>query len=332
MPVLLNEVLDGLAISSGARLIDCTLGGGGHTQHMLAASVPNGIVLGVDADPAAIRRVEQRLQTAVNNRRLLLHQGNFGDLASIAQANNFVDVDGILLDLGISSFQLETAMRGFSFMHDGPLDMRFDPAQEISAADIVNHWDEVELADILYRYGDERQSRRIARVLVQHRQQQAITTTEMLAQLVAKAVGKKSLGKKALGKKVQGKKNQSKRIHPATKTFQALRIAVNQELVQLERVLHTSLDLLKPGGRIAVISFHSLEDRIVKQWMQQEAREYVQDPSHLYGGYERTPTLKLVTRKPIVPSTAEVSENPRSRSAKLRIAMKVISEELIVES
>jgi 16S rRNA (cytosine1402-N4)-methyltransferase len=231
---------------------------------------------------------------------LLLAHGNFSAIEQIAVAHQFQQVDGILLDLGVSSFQLATPARGFSFVQDGPLDMRFDPAQELSAADIVNTWDTDDLADLLYHYGEERQSRRIARYLVQHR---PFHTTMQLANAVERAVGGRKGG----------------RIHPATQTFQALRIAVNRELEGLETVLPQCLQLLKPGGRLAVISFHSLEDRIVKRWMQQEASTFTPDPGALSGRRERTPNLLLLTRKPIVASEEEIAHNPRSRSAKLRV-------------
>jgi 16S rRNA (cytosine1402-N4)-methyltransferase len=213
-------------------------------------------------------------------------------------------VAGILLDLGVSSFQLETPARGFAMLLDGPLDMRFDPQATLTAADIVNTWDERSLADLIYRYGEESHSRRIARCLVQRR---PFSTTIELAAAVERAVG--------------GRKGS--RTHPATRTFQALRIAVNRELEQLEHVLPQCLQVLAPGGRLAVISFHSLEDRIVKHWMQQEARSYVPDPTLPQGGYPRQPALAVITRKPIEAGAAETAQNPRSRSAKLRIAEKL---------
>lgn len=303
-PVLLQEVLTGLQVSSGMRMIDGTLGGGGHATALLAHSAPDGQLLGIDADPAAIRRNQTGMAALVAAGRLQIAQGNFGEIQGIATAHHFSAVDAILLDLGVSSFQLETPARGFSFTHDGPLDMRFDPQTGESAADLVNTWPEQELADLIYRYGEERQSRRIARYLVQHR---PFTTTAMLANAVERAVG--------------GRRGQ--RIHPATRTFQALRIAVNGELTQLEQALPQMLLLLKPAGRMAVISFHSLEDRIVKQWMQQEARTFVPDAMLPMGGYDRTPTLRIETRKPIVATAEEIDQNPRSRSAKLRIAQKL---------
>lgn len=304
VPVLIEEVIAGLQIRPGAVMIDCTLGGGGHTERLLAASAPDGRLLGLDADPAAIRRVGVRLAWAVASGRLTMAQAFFRDVAEVAAANRFEQVDAILLDLGVSSFQLETSERGFSLMHSGPLDMRFDPTQGESAADIVNGWPEADLADIIYRYGEERRSRRIANAIVDNR---PIETTEHLAAIVERAMGGR----------------RGSRLHPATRTFQALRIAVNAELAQLEEVLPRCLDLLRPGGRMAVISFHSLEDRIVKQWMQGEASDFVRDPMHPYGGRERKPTVRTITRKPVIATPEEISQNPRSRSAKLRIAERI---------
>ena len=301
IPVLLDAVLDGLAIAPGAWVIDATLGGGGHTAAILERSRPDGRVLGLDADPAAIRRVQQLLVDDLHSGRLVLAQTVFAQLERCAADHDFLPVDGVLLDLGLSSFQLETPERGFSFAAGGPLDMRFDPEASYSAADIVNSWDEQALADLLFRYGEEPQGRRIARYLVKQRPFYSTTT---LAEAVERAVG--------------GRKGS--RIHPATRTFQALRIAVNRELEQLEEVLPQCLRVLKPGGRLAVISFHSLEDRIVKRWMQAEARSYVPDPSIITGGYDRQPTLRVLTRKPVEAGADEISRNPRSRSAKLRIA------------
>ncbi len=302
--MLVEEVIGGLRIRPGSVSIDCTLGGGGHTAHMLDASAPDGRVLGLDADPAALRRVGLRLGPAIQDGRLVVVQSFFRDIARVAGENKFQQVDSILFDLGVSSFQLETSERGFSLMQAGPLDMRFDPQQGESAAEIVNEWEEAEIADVIYRYGEERQSRRIAKAIVHHR---PITSTDHLAHVVERAMG--------------GRKGS--RIHPATRTFQALRIAVNAELAQLESALPQCLDLLQPGGRLAVISFHSLEDRIVKRWMLGEASDFVREPMHPFGGYDRTPTLRLITRKPLTATPEEIISNPRSRSAKLRIAERV---------
>lgn len=304
IPVLAAEVIEGLQVRPGGSYIDGTLGGGGHTEAILAASAPNGRVLGLDADTAAIERVRTRLAESIAANRLSIHHANFSAMAQIAQAQNFAPVDGILLDLGVSSFQFDTAERGFSLLHDGPLDMRMDPEATLTAAEIVNHWPQEELAAIFYEFGEERKSRRIARAIVNSR---PLTGTAELAETVSKAVG----GRRGA------------RIHPATRVFQALRIAVNQELTHLTETLPQCLELLQPGGRLAVISFHSLEDRIVKRWMQDESRTFIPDPVHPMGGYEHTPTLQVVTRKPIAPEPAELESNPRSRSAKLRIAEKI---------
>lgn len=298
--VLLDEVIAGLNLRPGASAIDCTLGGGGHTAHILAQTAPDGRVLGLDADPDAITRIAERFRAELATGRLTVVQSPFEAVASIARKSGFGQVDAILLDLGVSSFQLDQPARGFSMMQPGPLDMRFDPEQYPSAADIVNEWPERELADLIYQFGEERNSRRIARFLVQNR---PITTTEQLAEIVTRAAG--------------GRRGD--RIHPATRTFQALRIAVNRELEQLTNVLPDTLALLRPRGRLAVISFHSLEDRIVKQWSQAEAADFVHDRLHPHGGVARTPTLRIVTPKPVTPSSEEITRNPRSRSAKLRI-------------
>jgi 16S rRNA (cytosine1402-N4)-methyltransferase len=303
---MVAEVLAGLALLPGQRVIDGTLGGGGHTAALLEQNGPTGQVLGIDADPSAIRRVQGWLAEAVASGRLQIVQGFFSEMEALALAHRFVPVDAILLDLGVSSFQIETPDRGFSFQLDGPLDMRFDPRQGESAADIVNTWPERDLAELLYRYGEEHQSRRIARYLVQQR---PFTTTGELAAAIERAVGGR----------------RGSRTHPATQSFQALRIAVNHELEQIESVLPQTLRLLKAGGRLAVISFHSLEDRLVKLWMQQEAATSVADPASRTGRRDRAPALELVTRKPIIAGDVELQRNPRSRSAKLRIARRMES-------
>jgi 16S rRNA (cytosine1402-N4)-methyltransferase len=306
-PVLAAEVIALLNPQPGARCIDCTVGGAGHTALLLDATAPDGTLLGLDADPAAIRRSAARLPEAVAQGRLTLVQAPFRTLTQVAAQAGFTAVDAILLDLGLSSFQLQTSERGFSFAADGPLDMRFDPLQGPSAADIVNEWPEEELANLIYRYGEEHRSRAIARTIVRRR---PITTTAELAKVVEQAVGGR----------------RGSRIHPATQTFQALRIAVNDELEQLHETLPQCLGLLKPGGRLAVISFHSLEDRVVKQWMVQQARTWTPDPMLPQGGRPHDPELSLVTRKPVTASEAEVAQNPRSRSAKLRVAQRILHE------
>jgi 16S rRNA (cytosine1402-N4)-methyltransferase len=301
LPVLPAEVRAALAPRQGGSYIDGTLGGGGHALDTLLAALPGGRLLGIDADPAALAAARARLEAAgVPPMSYTLQHGRFGDMAAIARNAGFGPVDGILLDLGVSSHQLDTPERGFSFSADGPLDMRLDPTRGPTAADLVNTLPEVALADIIYRYGEERGSRRIARLIVERRQQAPITTTGELAAVVARAIGRGGRDK----------------IHPATRTFQALRIAVNGELDQLEAALPQAVELLAPGGRLAVISFHSLEDRIVKLFFRAESG---------YGGSmnERTPRLAIVTKKPVEAGEAETAENPRARSAKLRVAERI---------
>lgn len=302
-PVLLNEVMAGLQLQPGDWAIDATLGGGGHTALILQAVAPQGKVLGLDADPEAIARVTLRFPTEVTERRFCPIHSHFEALGSVATENGFHDVAGILLDLGVSSFQLDEARRGFSFQQDGPLDMRMDPSKGSSAAEIVNQWAEKELADIIYIYGEDRLSRRLARVIVTNR---PYNTTRQLAEVIEKHIGRRN-----------------ERIHPATRTFQALRIVVNRELEQIEAVLPQALRLLRSGGRLVVISFHSLEDRIVKRWMQGEASDFVANPVNPFGGEAREPTIKIITRKPLEATSEEIQNNPRSRSAKLRIAEKI---------
>ncbi len=305
--VLQRETLSGLGVRPGDTCIDGTLGGGGHAEALLEAIAPNGRLLGIDADPAAVERSQARLAALAG--RAVLRQSSFRHLAETAQACGFVQVRAVLLDLGISSYQLAEADRGFSFMTPGPLDMRMNPQGPLTAAEIVNQWPQDELADLIYRYGEEPRSRRVAQAIVQAR---PLASTTDLADVVSRALG--------------GHKGQ--RIHPATKIFQALRIAVNDELGALEAVLPQIVELLAPGGRFAIISFHSLEDRIVKQFIQRETRDCICDieprmrrvagPTACCCGHHAT--LKTITRKPIQAGEAEVGSNPRSRSAKLRIA------------
>jgi len=306
IPVLMDEVMEGLQIGPGMKVIDCTLGGGGHCAQFLEHIAPTGKVLGIDADPQAIIRIQKRFPQAIADQRLSLIQSPYVALEKIVNQTpfeNFQKVDAIFLDLGVSSFQLDSPERGFSFSYNGPLDMRMDPGQNLDAAQIVNHWSEHEIAHIIYIYGQEHQSRRIARAIVQQR---PLKDTAHLAQIVSKAKG--------------GRQQSKGKIHPATLTFQALRIAVNEELSQIEAVLPTCLALLKPGGRLGVISFHSLEDGIIKRWIRTESQEYISDPNHPYGGDEKESTLRIITRKPITPTSDELTKNPRSRSAKFRIA------------
>jgi 16S rRNA (cytosine1402-N4)-methyltransferase len=312
IPVLYQEALAGLQIKPGGRYIDATVGGGGHARGILMACAPGGRLLGIDADSTAVATTREQL--AEFGKRVTLVQGNFADLKEIALGCGFCPVDGILLDLGLSSMQLEAPGRGFSFQLDGPLDMRFDPStaiqqgsghhpsQTTTAADLVNTLSVEELADILFRFGEEPQARRIARAIVAER---PINTTGELAALVERTVGRR------------------RRIHPATRTFQALRIAVNNELECLAEALPQALRLLMPSGRLAIISFHSLEDRLVKEFFRDEAQDCRCPPEVLICTCGHRATLGIVTKKPIRPSADEVTANPRSRSAKLRIAYRL---------
>jgi 16S rRNA (cytosine1402-N4)-methyltransferase len=299
-PVLYDAVLEGLAVSSNGCYIDATVGAGGHGWGILAASVPRGRLLGLDVDPQALRLAQRRL--APFGDRVTLVRGSFAQLASIARVWGCPEADGVLMDLGLSSMQLDTPARGFSFQHAGPLDMRFDPSGPTSASELVNSLEEAELAKLLRRYGEEPRARRIARAIVRAR---PLHTTAQLAELIERLVGERG------------------RIHPATRTFQALRIAVNDELSALSDALPQALDLLTVGGRLAVISFHSLEDRIVKRFFLREARDCVCPPDVPVCVCGHRARLDIVTRRPIRPSEEEVAANPRSRSARLRIAVKI---------
>ncbi len=281
MTVLPSETLSALAPHAGGRYVDGTLGGAGHSALLLDASAPDGHVLGIDADVAALERARERLASAVAAGRLLLRQGNFAQLDELARDADFAPVDGILLDLGLSSDQLVDFARGFSFAADAPLDMRFDTSQGQPAADLVNTLDETELADLLWRYGEERRSRAIARRIVAQRQRAPITRTGELARLIASVMPGRPGG-----------------IHPATRSFQALRIAVNDELGNLATALPRAVEVLRPSGRIAVISFHSLEDRIVKRYFNEEARGCVCPPELPVCICGRSPRLRVVTRHP----------------------------------
>ena len=298
VPVLLDEILAGLQPQLGGYFVDCTVGLGGHAAAILEKISPSGRLLGIDADPEAIKLSQDKLGDYGG--AVTLVNDNFINLEAICKRYHFHPVDGILFDLGVSSLQLDTAERGFSFQLDAPLNMRFDPEQGLTASDIVNSFSEQELAKLIEKYGEERHSRRIARYIVQNR---PIVTTVELARLVEQASG--------------GKRT---RIHPATRTFMALRIAVNSELQNLELTLKQTVNLLRPGGRLTVISYHSLEDRIVKQFMRYAASSCLCPPETVICRCGHEPTLKLISRKVIKPTSLETESNPRSRSAKLRIA------------
>jgi 16S rRNA (cytosine1402-N4)-methyltransferase len=309
IPVMVDEVLQYLQPRSGGYYIDATLGGGGHTTAMLERSAPHGRVLGLDADPQALERVRNRLGGAIEADRLVLVHSNFAELERVINELHAPPAQGVLLDLGFSSDQMADPQRGFSFSAEGPLDMRFDPSLAISAADMINTASEEELAEIFWKYGEERRARQIARRIVRERARQPLTRTTQLATLVAAGVPYRAGA-----------------IHPATRVFQALRIAVNHELERLEAVLPQLLDALsapqndEAGGRMVIISFHSLEDRIVKEFMRREARDCI-CPAHtpvcICGHKAR---IRLLTRGPVTAHEQEVKLNPRARSAKLRAA------------
>jgi 16S rRNA (cytosine1402-N4)-methyltransferase len=310
--VLLAEAVAALQPRPGERytFLDGTFGGGGHTRALLESSAPDGIVLALDADPAAIDRAFALRQDPAIADRLIPVRANFAELAVIARERGVVPLDGILLDLGLSSFQLEQPERGFAFRHEGPLDMRFDPDQGAPASDLVNTLPERELADLIWRYGEEPGSRRIARAIVRERDQAPIETTTRLAEIVAGALGGR----------------RGRETHPATRTFQALRIATNAELTALEAALSGAVDVLAPGGRLAVIAFHSLEDRIVKRFIERESAGCVCPPQIPVCVCGHRPSLQKITRRAVRPDAAEQDANPRARSAVLRVAERLPDE------
>ncbi|MBI4036998.1 16S rRNA (cytosine(1402)-N(4))-methyltransferase RsmH [Candidatus Daviesbacteria bacterium] len=291
IPVMPKETISYLNVKSGSWYVDCTLGGGGHTKEILALG---GKVLGIDLDPEALAEVGKvhHIDIGQKTDNLILYQSNFADLKNVVNKFNLGPVAGILLDLGVSSHQLETAKRGFSFNVDAPLDMRMSPNLQVTAADLINALHEKELAELFQKFGEENFAKPIARKIVEERQKQLIKTTDQLAKIILSI----------------RRRSESDRTHPATRVFQALRIAVNDELNSLKTVLPQILDVLAPGGRVVIISFHSLEDRIVKEFFKNE---------------HKNRTLTIITQKPITPTKQEVDFNPRSRSGKLRAAEKL---------
>ncbi len=287
MPVLAAEVISYLQPVSGGLYVDGTLGLGGHTERILKAAAPEGRVIGFEWDEQAAGLAAERLATF--GRRLTIVRTSYADLTAALQKAGVATVDGLLLDLGVSSLQLDRGERGFSFQADAPLDMRMDVRQSITAAQLIRRLSKEQLADIFYNYGEERQARRIAAYIVKAREERAVETTRQLAEIVAAAVPRKFHPRKR---------------HMATRVFQALRIAVNRELDNLVRVLADAPAVLRPGARMCVITFHSLEDRIVKQ------------------AFAANPAYAVVTRHPVEPLPEEVNANPRSRSAKLRVAVR----------
>lgn len=288
-PVLLQEAINFLKIRPKEKYIDATVGGGGHSEAILKLG---GRILGIDCDPEAILAARRYLSSACPNTFWRLVRANFENLKEIAQKEGFENLGGILFDLGVSTYQLETPKRGFSFKQEGPLDMRMDPRLKVTAADLVNGLTENELYKLFKKFGEERYSRRIARAICRARRIAPITTCNQLVEIILRA---------------RPKRGRFDRTHPATRCFQALRIVVNDELENLKKALPQALELLKPGGRLVVISFHSLEDRIVKNFLRSAAEEG---------------KLEILTKKPIRPTEEEIKANPKSRSAKLRAGEK----------
>ena len=299
-PVLYQETIEYLAPKNLGRYLDCTAGAGGHSYGILESSSPQSQLIAIDLDPTAIQLTTENLRL-FGDRATVVHD-SYLNAARILQQKDWDKVDGIVLDLGVSSMQLDQVERGFSFRTEAPLDMRFDPTQGVTAADLVNKLDEKELADLIWKYGEERFSRRIARRIVQRR---PILTTTQLAEAVRSAIG-----------------GAHSKIDPATRTFQAIRIAVNDELRTVEEAIPSLIELLKPEGRLAIISFHSLEDRLVKQAFRRESSDCICPPEQPICTCGHVATIKLITPRPISPSEKEIEENPRARSAKLRVAEK----------
>jgi 16S rRNA (cytosine1402-N4)-methyltransferase len=304
---MVEEVMEALSPVPGSFQIDATVGGGGHALRILEAATPGGRLLGLDADAAALERTRARL--AGFGDRVVLRQSNFEAIAQVAKDTGFDHADGVLFDLGLSSNQLADDARGFSFRAEGPLDMRFDTTRGVPASELIATLDEEQLADLFRRYGEEPQSRRIARAIVAARSRGSIEMARQFADVVERAAPAGPRGRR--------------RIHPATRVFQALRIAVNRELEVLPLALEGALDVLRPGGRLAVISYHSLEDRIVKRFVAAERRGCTCPPELPVCVCGRSPRLAPVGPQPRFPSDEEIRANPRARSAKLRVARRL---------
>ena len=301
IPVMVPEILRYLEVSSGGRYIDCTLGEGGHTKSLLEASNPGGEVLGIDADHEAIEVSKNRLEEY--GERFIYDNSNFKNIKKIAMKSKFVPCHGILFDLGVSSLQLDKESRGFSFRRKAPLDMRFSINQTLTAQDVLNTFSESEISDILYQYGEERQSRKIAKLIIENR---PLSNADELSDLIKKNI-----------------RQTNYKINPSTKTFQALRIYINEELNSLSQALEQSLEILGVGGRMAVISYHSLEDRIVKNFFKKESKYCICPPNIPECDCGHFPKLKIITKKPVSPSQSEIDANKRSRSAKLRVVERI---------
>ena len=301
-PVLLDETVRYLAVRWGGVYLDGTVGEGGHASAILQAASPGGRLLGIDLDPQALERAQSRLQRWDGS--FTLAKASYDQLAELARHYGYAEPDGILLDLGLSSLQLEDSGRGFSFLRDEPLDMRYDPESPLTAAQIVNSYPVTELTNILSLYGEEPRARSVARSIVERR---PLRTSVEMAKLVTDVYG--------------GRRG---RTHPATRTFQALRIAVNSELDNLKAGLQQAIELLKPGGMLVTISYHSLEDRIVKETLTRESKECICPPSVPVCTCGHTASVRIVTRKVITPTPEEIRQNPRSRSARLRAAQRLL--------
>ncbi len=307
LPVLLRETVEWLSPPPDGIVVDCTVGMGGHSAELLK-HIPQGRLIGLDQDVEALQHAGLALQ---GDPRVTLIKANFADLLNVLKDHSLSEVDSVLMDIGVSSLQLDSPLRGFSFQQNGPLDMRMDASASLTAADVVNTYPEEKLANVIYEYGEERKSRQIANAIVRHREQKPFETTEELANLAKKVLGSP-----------RPKKGESFK-HPATRLFQALRIEVNQELEVLKSALKDALSILKPGGRLAVITFHSLEDRIVKQYFKSESVDCICPPRIPQCVCGHKASLELLTRKPVEASEEEISKNPRSRSAKLRVVQKL---------
>ncbi len=303
--VLLDECLEGLAINPDGIYVDGTLGGAGHSSQ-IAKRLTTGRLIGIDRDPVALQAAAERLEPYKD--RVTLVHSNFCEMAQVVRNLGLSGVDGILLDLGVSSPQLDDAERGFSYMADAPLDMRMDSQDALSAHTVVNTWSESELKRILFAYGEERYAPRIAAAICRRREEKPIATTLELVDIIRSAMPAQALREKQ---------------HPAKRSFQAIRIAVNDELTAVEKAMEKAIPLLNPGGRLAVITFHSLEDRIVKSAMADAAKGCICPPGFPVCVCGRKPQVKLISRKPIVSTDEELANNPRARSAKLRICEKL---------
>lgn len=303
--VLLNEAVEGLDIKPDGLYVDCTLGGAGHSS-LIASKLTTGKLYSFDQDEKAIAAAKERLTQYQEN--VVLIKSNFRYIKDELYERGIQKVDGILFDLGVSSPQLDEGERGFSYQHDAPLDMRMDQSHPLSAKEVINEWSEEEIANVIFRYGEEKFSRKIARNIVKHRTVKEIETTGELVEIIKEAIP-------AAARRTGP--------HPAKRTFQAIRIAVNDELNVFEQTLHDAIELLNPNGRVSVITFHSLEDRICKTIYQEYAKGCICPPDFPICSCGNTPSIKIITRKPTLPSDKELEENPRARSAKLRIAEKL---------